>query len=231
MGIYAFNTDVLRRALDDDHAVSTSRHDFGGDIIPRMVRDYSTFAFPYRGYWVDVGTIQAYWQAHQDLLADEPLFDLFERNWVIHTRSEERLPAGIRGNATVKQSLISDGCLVEGHVEHSVLSPGVIVRHGARVCDSVVMTDTVVEADAVLDHAILDKRIHVARGAKIGCDVESPSGPTSPGDPVLTVVGKNTRVPPGIRVGRNCAVAGDLAEGDVGYDDIPDGSRIGGASE
>ena len=155
------------------------------------------------------------------------MLDLFERDWIIHTRSEERLPASIRRGASLEQCLISDGCLVEGHVAHSVLSPGVIVREGARVSNSVVMTDAVVEPGAVLDHAILDKRTHVGRGAQIGRDIELTSDPAVQAGPALTVIGKNTRIPPEVRVGRNCTIAADLPEDVLKADLIPDETTIG----
>ena len=231
MGVYAFNTEVLHRVLEADHSDPESRHDFGADIIPRMVESHSVFAFPFRGYWVDAGTIEAYWQAHADLLVDAPPLDLFERGWVIHTRSEERLPVTIRGSAKIDQSLISDGCLIEGCVEHSVLSPGVVVRPGACVRHSVVMTDTVVEHDVVLDHAVLDKLITVGAGAQIGCGDKLPAeGSTRPGH-LLTVIGKNTQIPEGTRIGRGCAVAADLDEGAFAAICIPDGAYVGGLGE
>ncbi len=231
MGIYAFNPDALRRALEADHSDPGSHHDFGGDIIPGMVGSHRVHAFPYHGYWVDAGTVEAYWQAHMDLLVDKPPLGLFERDWIIHTRSEERPPASIRGSAQVQQSLISDGCLIEGIVEQSVLSPGVVVRQGARVCHSVVMTDTVIEQDAILDHAILDKLIHVGAGAEIGCCDESLIGITAEPSRYLTVVGKNTQIPANARIGRRCTIAADLGEEAFETVRIQDGAYVGGAGE
>jgi glucose-1-phosphate adenylyltransferase len=134
MGIYAFNNTVLEEVLQADQARARSRHDFGDDIIPQMVKTHHVYAFPYRGYWVDVGTIEAYWQAHMDLLTDKPRLDLLDREWIIHTRSEERPPANIRNTATIKHSLITNGCVIEGTVEHSVLSPGVTGSHYTQLC-------------------------------------------------------------------------------------------------
>jgi ADP-glucose pyrophosphorylase len=133
MGIYMFNYDTLVKVLNEDAKDPNSSRDFGKDIFPKMVREkYRVFAFPYADYWVDVGTIQSYWEAHMDLLADTPPIDLLDREWVIHTRSEERPPVNIRTGATVNHSLITDGCVVEGSVEYSVLSPGVRVKARAR---------------------------------------------------------------------------------------------------
>jgi len=228
MGIYAFNTDVLHEVLTADHTQAGSRHDFGGDIIPHMMGAYRVYAFPYRGYWVDVGTIEAYWQAHMELLAGNPRLDLVDRKWVIHTRSEERPPVNIRSEATVFCSLITDGCVIEGAVEHSVLSPGVVVRPGAVVRHSIVMTDAVIGEGAVVDHAILDKRVRVGAKAWIGWgDDRTPN--TSTGlHSGLTVVGKNTSIPVHMRIGRNCAVAADLSEDVFEKKDwIPSGTNVG----
>ena len=228
MGIYVFNADVLHEVLADDHGRAASRHDFGGDIIPRMVKTHRVYAFPYLGYWVDVGAVEAYWQAHMDLLSDKPRLDLLDREWVIHTRSEERPPVNIRADATVDQSLIADGCIIEGTVEHSVLSPGVTVRQGSIVRHSVVMTDTVIEEGAAVDRAILDKRIRVGAGAQVGGGDDSRISHISEYQgQSLTVVGKNTRIPSQTRIGRNCTIAADLSEDAFGKDRVPSGATVG----
>jgi glucose-1-phosphate adenylyltransferase len=226
MGIYAFNIDVRDEVLTADHARAGSRHDFGGDIIPQMIETHRTYAFPYRGYWVDVGTIDAYWQAHMDMLVDEPRLDLLDREWVVHTRSEERPPVNIQSSATVEQSLITDGCVIGGTVEHSVLSPGVVVRRGGVVRHSVVMTDAVIEENAVVDHAVLDKRVRVGAGACVGWGDDRTPNISAGLHDGLTVVGKNTSIPPNTRVGRNCVIAADLG-GDAFEDDwIPSGTNL-----
>jgi len=227
MGIYAFNTNVLREVLIADHTRAGSRHDFGGDIITRMLETHRVYAFPYHGYWVDVGTIQAYWQAHMDLLVDEPRLDLLDREWVIHTRSEERPPANIRSEATVAHSLITDGCTIEGTVEHSVLSPGVVVRPGAVVRYSVVMTDAVIEENGVVDHAILDKRVRVGVEARVGWGDDQTPNVSASLYSGLSVVGKNTPIPAHTRIGRNCAIAADLGEDAFEKDLIPSGTTVG----
>jgi len=231
MGIYVFNAGVLDKVLTADHDRVASRHDFGGDIIPQMIETHRVCAFPYHGYWVDVGTIEAYWQAHMDLLADKPRLDMLDREWVIHTRSEERPPASIRSQATIAHSLITDGCVIEGIVEQSVLSPGVTVRPGAVVRHSIVMTDAVIEENAVVDHAILDKRVRVGAGAQVGWgDDRTPNSSTGLHGGI-TVVGKNTTIPARIRIGRNCVIATDLDEDNYETDWIPSGTSVGIAGE
>jgi len=213
MGIYVFNYDTLVKVLNEDAKDPNSSRDFGKDIFPKMVREkYRVFAFPYADYWVDVGTIQSYWEAHMDLLADTPPIDLLDREWVIHTRSEERPPVNIRTGATVNHSLITDGCVVEGSVEYSVLSPGVRVKRGAVVRYSIVMTDAVIEQGAMVDRCIVDKNVIVGRGACVGygSDYTPNNNPDLHLSTGITVIGKNTIVPPDFRIGRNVIVGSDL---------------------
>lgn len=213
MGIYVFNYDTLVKVLHEDAKNPESSHDFGKDVFPKMVSEgYRVFAYPYSDYWVDVGTIQSYWEAHMDLLAEVPPLDLLERSWVIHTRSEERPPVNIRTGAIVSHSLITDGCVIEGSVEYSVLSPGVRVERGAVVRYSIIMTDAKIEAGAVVDRCIIDKNVVIGREAHIGCGSDyTPNRDPSLGLTTgLSVVGKNTLIPPGFEVGRNVIIGSDL---------------------
>ena len=228
MGVYVFNAHVLHQVLTADHTRTESRHDFGGDIVPQMIGSHRVYAFPYRGYWVDVGTIEAHWQAHMDLLVDKPRLDLLDREWVIHTRSEERPPVNIRGAADVAHSLVTNGCVIDGTVEHSVLSPGVVVRRGAIVRHSIVMTDAVIAENATVDHAILDKRVRVGAEAHVGWEDDQAADVLAGLHNGLTVVGKNTLIPPRTHVGRDCTVAADLSEDALEERDCtPRGTTIG----
>jgi glucose-1-phosphate adenylyltransferase len=208
MGVYVFNTDVLDRILWEDHQRRESSHDFGKDIIPRMVAgDMRVFAYPYSGYWVDVGTLQSYWQAHMDLLADPSPLNLNDRSWVIHTRTEERPPVWIAKGAIIENSMICDGCIIEAgaRVQRSVLSPGVVVRAGATVRQSVLLTDTVVESNARLYRTITDKRVHMGEKVRIGSPKEGAD---------LTVVGKNSEIPPGTVVEPGATIGTDVIASD-----------------
>ena len=125
MGVYVFSKKALRRWLTEDNV------DFGRDVIPAMIAAGArVFGYHYSGYWQDVGTIQSFWEANMALLADDPELDLYDKDWVIHTRSEERAPAKVGPTAQVHRSLISHGCVIDGTVVNSVLSPG--VRVGRR---------------------------------------------------------------------------------------------------
>src|SRR5215216_994750 len=147
MGIYVFEYEALLLRLEEDARDLNSAHDFGRNVVPRMVENDRVYAYPFKAYWRDVGTIESYWDANMGLLREPPDFDLYDKEWVIHTRSEERPPAKITEQATVQRSLISHGCCVVGTVEHSVLSPGVYVAEGAVVRDSIIMMDSIIGQD------------------------------------------------------------------------------------
>jgi glucose-1-phosphate adenylyltransferase len=216
MGIYVFERDILVRRLEEDAHVPGSRRDFGRDIVPRMVEMDRVYAYPFRGYWQDVGTIQSYWETNMGLLKDPPDFDLYDTDWVIHTRSEERPPARITERGRISTSLISHGSIINGTVEHSVLSPGVFVGEGALVRDSILFPDCIVGPGSVVDRAILDKHVVVGADVRLGDGDDTRPNRTQPRNlqTGITVVGKGARIPSGLRVGRNCLIAADVIERD-----------------
>jgi glucose-1-phosphate adenylyltransferase len=227
MGIYVFRLGALSQALQDDLEDPSSNRDFGQDIIPRLLaQGKRLYAFPYEGYWVDVGTVYAYWEAHMELLSDEPSLDLLDRDWIIHTRSEERPPVNIRTGATVSHSLITDGCVIEGSVEFSVLSPGVRVHRGAVVRHSIIMTDSEVQEGAVVDRCIVDKQVHVGRGAYLGWGKDYAINTLGNLTTGITLVGKNAELPAGLRVGRNCVLVSDLKDDDFTSETVPSGATV-----
>ena len=212
MGVYVFSKKTLRRWLTEDRA------DFGANVIPAMLEGGArVFGYRYTGYWQDVGTIQSFWEANMALLDDEPELNLYDKDWVVHTRSEERAPAKVGPTAQVHRSLISHGCVISGTVVNSVLSPGVRVDVGAVVRDSIVMFDSVIRSGAVVDRAILDKEVVIGPGAIVG---EGPHddrpNKQEPGrlNTGITVVGKHAIVPRGVRIGRNVRIAADVRASD-----------------
>jgi glucose-1-phosphate adenylyltransferase len=216
MGIYVFDRDVLVRRLEEDARIPGSKRDFGRDIVPRMVDNDRVFAFPFRGYWRDVGTIQSYWESNMGLLNEPPDFDLYDTDWVIHTRSEERPPARVTDRGRILRSLISHGSILNGAVEHSVLSPGVFVAEGAIVRDSILFPDCIVGPGSVIDRAILDKNVVVGADVRLGEGKDTRPNRTQPRNlqSGITVVGKGARIPTGLRIGRNCLIAADVIERD-----------------
>jgi glucose-1-phosphate adenylyltransferase len=226
MGVYVFNYDVLERVLLEDRDDPNSEHDFGKNIIPKMIKaDMRVYGYGYGGYWIDVGTIDSYWEAHMDLLDTPPSLNMNDRTWIIHTKSEERPPVRIATGAVVRDSLITDGSIIsEGAViERSVLSPGVFVGPGAVVRDSIILTDAYVEAGAVVERAILDKLVVIGKGARVGSIPDM-------GELGITCVGKNTQVPPGYTVGHSVVLGTDLTPNYFeAFADkvIPPGTHIG----
>jgi glucose-1-phosphate adenylyltransferase len=210
MGVYLFNRELLDRALWEDHLREDSSHDFGKDILPRLIKSkLRVIAFPFTSYWMDVGTILSYWQAHMDMLSPNPPLKLYDRRWIIHTRTEERPPVRIPQNACFFASLISDGCYLQenSRVESSVLSPGVIVRPGAVVRESIIMTDTIIESGAVIERAIIDKRVHVEQNARVGGGIANPNIQ-------LAVVGKNSVIPAGMIIEPGATIGTDVIASD-----------------
>jgi glucose-1-phosphate adenylyltransferase len=216
MGVYLFNLPVLDKVLWEDRGKTDSAHDFGKDILPRMVSSGSrVFAFPYTGYWVDVGTVDSYWRAHMDLLADPPPIDLNDRSWIIHTRTEERPPVRIASGSEVLDSMITDGCVIStgARVEHSILSPGVIVQPGAIIRESVILTDSVIEAGATVERTIVDKQVTIGENSRVG-SVETDS------ELLVGMIGKNSHLPAGITVEPGAVIATDVIPSDFSTDII-----------
>lgn len=212
MGVYLFNTSVLDKVLWEDHHHEGSSHDFGKDVIPKMIQEnYQVYGFPYTGYWVDVGTTQSYWQAHMDQLSPTPAIQLNNRSWVIHTRTEERPPVYFADNSVIRNSMISDGCVIHDNAKviNSVLSPGVIVENGARVENSIVFTDTTIGKNTIIKYTIIDKQVTLGEHMQIGGDKD--------GDQLnLTVIGKGCVLPNNLII-----EAGASIDAEVTLEDLP----------
>jgi glucose-1-phosphate adenylyltransferase len=213
MGVYVFSWPLLRDLL------SVERVDFGRHLLPWMVEQgRRVFAYEFAGYWQDVGTVESYWETSLDLLRDDPGIELNDLGWLIYTKSEERPPARIGPEARVSRSMVSHGCVIDGTVEHSVLSPGVRVAAGAVVRDSIVMFDAVIDAGAMVDRAIVDKEAVIGPGAAIGTGDDMPPNRDEPERLYagITLVGKRARVPEGVEIGRNCRIDPGVVERDFG---------------
>lgn len=221
MGVYVFRMDVLDKALWEDHKNPDSSHDFGKDILPKLVRNGArVMGFPYSGYWVDVGTTYTYWKAHMDLLNEKPSIDLNDRSWVIHTRTEERPPARIARDALIQDSLISDGCVISkgAVIERSVLSPGVRVHENAVLRESIVLTDTTIQSGAIIERSILDKHVLVGKNARIG---------TMNTEPIqFAMIGKNSFVPENFIIEAGALIYPDVTTADYPSDHVPSDAII-----
>lgn len=169
MGIYIFNWKLLRRLLLADMKNPESSHDFGKDIIPTLLGDDKRlFAYRFKGYWKDVGTIDSLWEANMDLLSPDNELDLSDRTWTIYTEDVTALPQYIGTEAKIQNAYITQGCIIEGEVTNSVIFTGAKVRPGAKVIDSVLMPGAVVEDGAVVVRALVANGITVGKGALVG---------------------------------------------------------------
>jgi glucose-1-phosphate adenylyltransferase len=177
-----------------DTAGDDGLEDLGYQLLPDQTKDGLARAHRQQGYWRDVGTVPAYWQAHRDFMDPEPPIDLDDPAWPVHTRGGRHSAARILGGAVVDESLVSGGTRVAGTVRGSVLSPGVVVEKGATVVDSVLLPGVRVRAGAVVTRAVLDDRVEIGESAEIGSD----------GD--VTLIGRATRVDAGTRVAAGARV-------------------------
>ena len=169
MGIYIFNTDVLIDYLEADEADSTSANDFGKNIIPNLLGNGERlFSYKFEGYWKDVGTISSLWEANMDLIGDNPVLNINDKNFRIFAKNSARPPQFIGTDARVSNSMISEGSIIHGTVENSILSGGVIIERGAIVKDSVIMNDVIVKKNARIYSAIVDSEALIENGAVVG---------------------------------------------------------------
>jgi glucose-1-phosphate adenylyltransferase len=221
MGVYLFKQEILDRSLWQDHLQQDSSHDFGKDILPYLVSSGARVcAYRYKGYWVDVGTVESYWQSHMDLLLENPSIHLNDRFWIIHTRSEEHPPIKIFRGAEIDNSMICDGCVIESGAKiiHSVLSPGVYVEKGAVIRDSIILTDSHISANALVTRAIIDKKVLIGEQAQVGED--SPLGAE------ITMVGKHSLVPANFIIERGAIVGTDVILSDYNSNIVDAGTIV-----
>lgn len=169
MGIYIFNWKLLRKMLLADMKDPDSHHDFGKDIIPQLLNDNKTLAaYKFKGYWKDVGTIDSLWEANMDLLDSRNELNLNDASWRIYTEDTPTLPQYIGPNAKIDKAFITQGCVVEGEVKHSVLFTGCKVGEGAKIIDSVLMPGVEVAAGAVVQRALVADNIKIGPEAVVG---------------------------------------------------------------
>ena len=169
MGIYIFNWKPLRKLLVADMKDPDSHHDFGKDIIPQLLADNKTlYAYRFKGYWKDVGTIDSLWEANMDLLDSNNELDLNDPTWKIYTEDATTLPHYVGPEASIKRSFVTQGCVIEGEVKNSVLFTGVEVGESAKIIDSVLMPGVKVEAGAVVQRALVADGVKIGKEAVVG---------------------------------------------------------------
>ncbi len=207
MGIYVFNKDILLEFLSNNDIEDL---DFGKHIIPDMIKKHPVYAYKFFGYWKDVGTYDSYLETNLELIetVDKIQLDMYDSKWKIYTRSEELPAVKVGSKAEIKQALLSNGSIVAGHVERSVLSPGVIVHPLAKVTNSILLNDVVVKAGAIIDHCIIDKHTVIGEGAMIGFGEDFTPNIDRPDllENGITVLGKSITIPKNMVIGRNCRI-------------------------
>ncbi|MGQ9535099.1 MAG: glucose-1-phosphate adenylyltransferase family protein [bacterium] len=214
MGIYIFNTNILKMALKE--TAQKGGVDFAKDVIPLLLRKKRRiFGFEFNGYWRDVGTIDAYWNCNMDLLRKSSGLKI--EDWNIRTnlfvRGEigTKPPARISNNGNVVNALISSGCVIDGTVENSIISPGVIVEKNARIIDSIIFHNTVVKENSILAKVIIDKNVQIGAEARIGFGDNKQNKILGMNLATgITVIGKNTIIPDKMLIGKNCIISSDL---------------------
>lgn len=214
MGIYIFTWDKLRDSLIRDSKIHPDS-DFGKHIIPMMLGEGARmFAYRFKGYWRDVGTIESYWESNMELIRTLPEFNLYDDFLKIYTDSDHQPPQYVGPNANVRMSLLSEGCQIYGAVYNSVLGTEVVVEEGATVRDSIVMDGCVVGKDSVLDRCIVDSNTAIGENTVIGQgenipNIEKPDIYNTG----ITVIGENSEIPGGLAVGKNCVISGKTTVG------------------
>ncbi|MGD0352564.1 MAG: sugar phosphate nucleotidyltransferase [Dehalococcoidia bacterium] len=209
MGIYIFNKQTLLERLAEDAADLSSPHDFGHAIIPKMVSRDKVFAYKFNEYWQDIGTVEAYYRANMELTRQVPSLSL-NTQWSILTQDDGSLPPPkISGQGSVKDSLISPGCVIKGEVHDSILSPGVRVEEKAVVRNSIIMAETVIGEHSVVDRSILDEGVKVGEFCYVGLRTSR-----VPSDVGITVVGKAVTIPSHTAICSSCRVLPDVGPGD-----------------
>ena len=202
MGIYIFTKDKLEHYLREDSLDPNSANDFGKNVIPTMLSaGEKMIAYPFEGYWKDVGTIQSLWEANMDLLGERPTLSVVDEAWRIYTRHEAAGPQFVGQDAVISNSSVTAGCEINGTVKNSVLGSNVRVGKGAVVEDSVLMSDVTVEAGAVVRYAILDSGVTVGKDAVVGESKETAAG--------IAVIGADHKVANGERVPAGAMISDD----------------------
>nr|WP_156166139.1 MULTISPECIES: glucose-1-phosphate adenylyltransferase [unclassified Marinitoga] len=225
LGIYVYTWSILKKLLLDDSKDPDSEHDFGKNIIPKMLEEgKKMYAFNYEGYWRDVGTLQSYWESNLELLGPMPMLNIHDVNWKIYTQSEELPPAFISSEAKLTGSLISEGCEIYGEVHNSVLFQGVVVEDGVIIKDSVIMNKTIIRKGAYIEKAIICENSEIGENSKIGVgEFKESSYNKKVYNTDITLIGFNTSIPSNIKIGKNVIVGNYIT--DISGD-IPSGGYV-----
>jgi glucose-1-phosphate adenylyltransferase len=223
MGIYLFRKQFLIDTLRNG-----THENIGRDLMPALIAQTTVQSYNFAGYWADVGTVQAYYEAGMALLSETPALELTDQNWVIHTKSAEMPAAEVSAGAVISNSMICDGARIGGTVHGSIIGPGVVIPAGTTVIDSIILPDVVIAAGCQITRAIIDKSTTVESGVTIGH-----SGPAAVNSSVpavlhsgLSLIGMRSVIPAGTTLGANVLVAPRTSGAAWTARTYPDGTAI-----
>lgn len=220
MGIYAFNKETLAELLIEDAAQQASPHDFGYAIIPRMVKRNRIFAYKFNGYWRDIGTVEAYYEANMDISGDPSSFGISGK-WPVFTGSNGLPPPKVSPQGSVKHSLIGPGCIIKGKVIDSILAPSVTVEEQATVRNSIIMANSTIDKHSLVDHCVLDEEVNIGKFCYIGFGSSLDTGKHD-----ITVMGRGVTVPSYTAIGHSCKVLPNVGPLDFAANAIPAGAVV-----
>ncbi|MCK8817311.1 glucose-1-phosphate adenylyltransferase [Natroniella sulfidigena] len=226
MGIYVFSTKALVKKLEK---ICDQKHsDFGHHIIPEMIEEDQVYAYEFEGFWRDVGTLESFWKTNLDLIKTELEIDLYDQEWKIYTRDREEPPVNFGEQGIATESLVSNGAVINGKVENSVISPGVIIEEGAVVKDSIIFHNTKIQKNTVINKSIIDKNVTVGPDAQVGFGDDLTPNQEKP-DILrhgLNIIAKGIQIPPEIKIERNCRILSKIKLNDLKENIISSGTTI-----
>lgn len=225
MGIYVFNADALIKNLEENCDKESS--DFGHHIIPPMIENDDVYLYKYEGFWKDVGTLESFLEANLSLTVPLPELNMYDSNWKIHTRSEEKPPVKFGDKSRAIHSLISNGSIINGTVENSVIGPGVYIEEGAVVRDSIIFNETTVGSNSIVCKSIIDKEVTIGSNCHIGFGNDMTANYEKPEllSNGLNVIAKRAAIPDNTQIGRNCRILSC-----VNKEDFKDGVVVSGST-
>ncbi|MBR4074650.1 MAG: glucose-1-phosphate adenylyltransferase, partial [Firmicutes bacterium] len=208
MGIYIFTWSKLKEYLIKDEENVNSSNDFGHDVLPAMLNDGNKmYAYEYKGYWKDVGTVESLWEANMDILDDTVPLNLNDPPWKVYSRNNNYPPQFIGEDAVLKNSSVTEGCSIHGTVENSIIFPGVKVGKGAVVSNSVIMPDCVIEEGAVVEYSIVAANVKIGKDAHIG---QNKKVLKADEHPEISVIGQDLTVAEGVIVPAGAVVSENI---------------------
>jgi glucose-1-phosphate adenylyltransferase len=228
MGVYLFKWPVLKELLVSDHQNEQSVHDFGKNIIPMLVQEKrNIWAYPFSGYWRDVGTIQSYWESNMDLVTRVPQFNLFDPYWRIYTPNPVKPANYISDTGHVTRSIIAEGCMIYGHVKNSVVFPGVVIEKNALIEDSIIMSNSTIKSNSHICCTIVGEKTTIGTNVVTGNGEYAESSYNSKVyQTKITVIGSCSNIPDDTVIGCNVAIDNHISAEDFTSSYIPSGSFV-----